>query len=80
MSTGHHGQLLLHISPVKIGNEFPEEVAGVSGRGKVGRKKNFEDREGLGEKGTKEKGWGAGPIEVATFGIIGKWHEIWKVS
>lgn len=46
----------------------------------MGRKKNFEDREGLGEKGTKEKGGGAGPIEVATFGIIGKWHEIWKVS
>lgn len=59
-STGH-GQPLLQTSPVRTGDKFWGEVTGVSGRGKIERKKNQEDSEGSGEEGTNQEAEGTGP-------------------
>lgn len=66
MSTGHT-QLLLQSSPVRTGGEFWGEVTGISGRGKVGRKKNQECSEGSGKEDPNQEAMGTGPDGRGSF-------------
>lgn len=80
MSTGH-SQLLLQTSPVRTGDKFWGEVTGISGKGKVERKKNQKDKEGSKEEGTNQEAVGTGPDGRGSFGDYwGRWHKMWKVG